>query len=61
MVSGVNVCMFGFVCRLSSPPFCADAAGPACDGAVYVRQVGVVPCVVPGANLKTQPEVTRRH
>lgn len=41
---------------VSSPPFGSDAAGSACDGTVYVRQVGVVPCVVPGANLNAGAE-----
>lgn len=39
---------------LLSPPFGSNAAGSACDGTVYMRQVGVVPCVVPGANLKAR-------
>lgn len=42
--------------RLSSPPFGSDAARPACDGAVDMRQVGVVPCVVPSTNLKSQKQ-----
>lgn len=36
-----------------SPPFGSDAAGSACDGAVYMRQVGVVSCVVLGTDLET--------
>lgn len=39
---------------LSSPPFGSNAAGSACDGTVYMRQVGMVPCVVPGTNLKAR-------
>lgn len=35
-----------------SPSFGSDAAGSARDGAVDVRQVGVVPCVVPGTDLQ---------
>lgn len=38
----------------SSPPFGSNAAGSACDGTVYMRQVGMVPCVVPGTNLKAR-------
>lgn len=33
------------------PSFGSDAAGPACDGAVYVGEVGVIPKVVPCTNL----------
>lgn len=40
-------------CWLSSPPFGANAAGPAGDGAVYVGQVGVVRCAEFGADLLT--------
>ena len=36
----------------SVPSFGSDAAGPACDGAVYVGEVGVIPRVVPCANLQ---------
>lgn len=39
---------------LSLPPFGSNAAGSACDGTVYMRQVGMVPCVVPGTNLKAR-------
>lgn len=35
-----------------SPPFGSDAARSACDGAVYMRQVGVVSCVVLRTDLK---------
>lgn len=38
----------------ASPPFGSNAAWSACDGTVYMRQVGVVPCVVPGTNLKAK-------
>lgn len=37
---------------MCSPPLGSNAAGPTRDGAVYMRQVGVVPCVVPGTDLK---------
>lgn len=36
-----------------SPPFGSDAARPARDGAVYMRQVGVVSCVVLRTDLET--------
>lgn len=35
-----------------SPSFGADAAGPACDGAVDVGKVGVIPGVIQRANLQ---------
>lgn len=37
----------------ASPSFGPDAAGPACDGAVDVGKVGVIPGVEPRANLFT--------
>lgn len=40
-----------------SPSFGSDAAGSARDGAVDVRQVGVVPCVVPGTDLQGRSSV----
>lgn len=40
-----------------SPPFGSDAARSACDGAVYMRQVGVVSCVVLRTDLKTADSV----
>lgn len=36
----------------SLPSFGSNAAGPSCDGAVYVGEVGVIPRVVPCANLR---------
>lgn len=51
--STIEVCQ-RFIHMLLSPPFGSNAAGSACDGTVYMRQVGVVPCVVPGANLKAR-------
>lgn len=40
--------------ELFSPPFGSNAAWSARDGTVYMRQVGVVSCVVPGTNLRSQ-------
>lgn len=37
---------------LFSPPFGSNAAWSACYGAVYMRQIGVVSCVVLRTNLK---------
>lgn len=36
------------------PSFGSDAAGPACDGAVNVREVGVIPRVVSRTNLQVK-------
>lgn len=49
------------VLETSSPPFGSNAAGSACDGTVYVRQVGVVPCVVPGTNLSRKAKLGMGH
>lgn len=47
------------------PSFGSKAAGPACDGAVYVGEVGVIAGVVPCANLQittsTQYKTLVRH
>lgn len=37
---------------MSLPSFGSNAAGPACDGAVYVGEVGVIPRVVPRTHLQ---------
>lgn len=53
LLSTLNV-SHGLIHMLLSPPFGSNAAGSACDGAVDVRQVGVVSRVVPGTNLKAR-------
>lgn len=52
--SPLKVFLISSYSKLSSPPFGSNAAGSACDGTVNMRQVGVVPCVVPGTNLKAR-------
>lgn len=45
----------------SSPSFGSDAAGPACDGAINVGEVSVIPGVEPCANLQIKTTVKVSH
>lgn len=55
--SSMNDCV-RLIHKFFSPPFGSNAAWSARDGTVYMRQVGVVSCVVPSTNLRRQSSVS---